>query len=130
MNRAGRFRSDMARNAARKRELLEQFPKALFVLWDVRINFAVSAFQIGVGDQSRPAMSRTCDVQDIEIVFFDQAIEVYIDEIQPWRCAPMAEQPGLDVFQLKWFSQQRIGVEINLSDGKKVRCPPISVNLT
>ena len=65
---AGRLRRHMARNPAWKRELGEEPLHALHVLRDSWIDFAVRAFEIGVGDQPRPAMSGTGDVDHIEIV--------------------------------------------------------------
>src|SRR5437867_3565004 len=45
---AGCFRGDVAGDAARKAKLLEQLLDAFRVLADVRIDLAVSAFQISV----------------------------------------------------------------------------------
>ncbi len=52
MNRTGRFGRDMGGDAAGKRELLEQLLHSFGVLRDVGVDLAVSAFQIGVGDQT------------------------------------------------------------------------------
>src|SRR5207248_1825818 len=50
MDRPRRLGGDMAWDASGERELFEQFPQALFGLCNVRIEFAVSALQVGVGD--------------------------------------------------------------------------------
>ena len=68
VNGAGRRRGDMARNAARKGELLEQPFHPGFVLADVGIDLAVAALEIGVGDQRRAAMAGTGDVDHVEII--------------------------------------------------------------
>ena len=83
VNGAGRGRRDMARNPARKRKLFEQPLHSGFVLADVGIDFAVAALEIGVGDQSRPAMAWTGDVDHVEIIEADRPIEMDVDEILP-----------------------------------------------
>ena len=65
MNRAWRFRRDMAGDAAREGELFEQPLHAFLVLRNVRIDFAVGAFQISVGDQTWSTMAGTRDVNDV-----------------------------------------------------------------
>src|SRR6266478_2616288 len=100
VNRSRRFRGDVAWNAPRKRELLEEMLQPFCILRDMRIDFAVSSFQIGVGDQARAAVSRTRDIDQVEVVFLDQAIQMDINEIQSGGCSPVPEQAGLDVLQL------------------------------
>ena len=56
------------------------------------------------------------------------AIAVYVDEIESGRSAPVAEQPGLDVFELQRLAQQRIVKKIDLPDGKIVGRAPIGVH--
>ena len=51
VNAARRFGRDMAGDAAREAELLEQLPHPIGVLADLRVDFAVSPFQVGVSDQ-------------------------------------------------------------------------------
>ena len=74
---ARRLRRDVARNTAREAELLEQPLHAFGILADVGIHLAVGALEIGVRDQRRPAVARADDVDHIELVAFDDAIEVH-----------------------------------------------------
>jgi hypothetical protein len=90
----------VARDAAGKTELLEQTLHPKLVLWDVRVQFGVRAFQVRIGDHARAAMPRAADVDAVEIIFADQTVEMNIDEIQPGRGAPVAEQTRLDMFDL------------------------------
>src|SRR6266851_6871348 len=96
-----RLRRDVAGNAAGKGELFEQFFQTFVVLRNVRIDFAVGAFEVSVGDQARTAVPRTGDVNDIQIVFFDNPVEVNVNEVQSGRGAPMTQQARLDVFALE-----------------------------
>ena len=54
VDRAGRLRRGVARDAARERKLPEQPPHPLGVRADVRVDLAVGAFEIGVGDEPGP----------------------------------------------------------------------------
>ena len=90
----------------------------------VGIDLAVGAFEPGVGDDARPAMAGTGDVDHVEIVAADQPVEVDVDEVQPRRGAPVAEQARLDVLLGERPAQQRIVVEIDLADGEVVGGAP------
>src|ERR1700692_2115280 len=50
VNRTRSFGSDMARNSARKRKLLEQASESVFRLRNAGIKLAVSSFQVSVGN--------------------------------------------------------------------------------
>src|ERR1700733_13170493 len=104
----------MARNSAGERELSEEPLHALHVLRDARIDFAVRALEIGIGDEPRSAVSGTGDVDHVEIELLDQPIEVRVDEVEAGRRAPMPEQAWLDVLLLERLTQQRIVEKINL----------------
>jgi len=55
------------------------------------------------------------DVDHVEVVLLDDAVEVNVAEVLPRRRAPVAEQPRLDVLQLKRLAQQRIVEQVDLS---------------
>ena len=80
------------------KRIVEESLHSLFVRGDVGIDLAVRSFEIGVCDQPGPAMARTGDVDHVQVVFFDDSVEMDVNEIQPGRCAPMAEKARLDVF--------------------------------
>ena len=130
VNRTGRLRRDMTGNAARKGKLLEQSLQSVGILGDVRINFAVGSFEIRVSDQPRPAVARPGDVEDVQVVLLDHAIQVDIDEVQPRCRAPMAEQAQFDVLQTKRLPQKRIVKKIDLTDGEVVCSAPVGVHFS
>ena len=129
MNRTGRLRRDVTWNAAGKGELFEQPPQPLLVLRDVGIDFAVGAFEVGVGHQPGSAVTRSSDVNHVQVLFLDDAVQMGIDEVQSRRRAPVAEQARFDVRQLERLFQQRIVKEINLSDREVVRRAPPGIQL-
>jgi hypothetical protein len=65
---AGSLGGDVAGNAPRKAELLEQSPHPLRILANLRIDFAVGAFEIGMGDQRRPTVARADDVDHVQVI--------------------------------------------------------------
>src|ERR1700693_2815439 len=73
MNRAGRFRRNVARNSAGERELLEESAHAIESLRNVGIDLAVGALEIGVGDEARASVTRPGHVDYVEVIFFDEA---------------------------------------------------------
>ena len=127
VDRPGRLRRHVARDAAGKGELGEEPLHARLVLRDVRIDLAVGAFEIGVGDQRRPAVAGTGDVDHVEVVLPDHPVQVHVDEVQARRRAPVAEQPRLDVLAGERLLQQRVVVEIDLADRQVVRGPPVGI---
>ena len=129
MNRPRRLRRIVTGNPARKRELFEQPFHALFILLNVRPKLAVGPFEIGVRDQSGAAMAGARDVDHIQIVFLDHAIEVRVYKIQPRRGSEMPQQPRFNVLHFERLAQHGVFVEINLSDRKIVSGAPIGIDL-
>ena len=119
----------VARDAAREGELLEQALQPRLVLRDVRIDLAVGPLEIGVGHDPRAAVAGAGDVDHVEVVRLDQAVQMDPEEIEPRRRPPMAEQAGLDVLEGQRFLEQRVLVEIDLSHGEIVRGAPPGVHL-
>ena len=128
MNAARRFRSNVAGNATGEAELLEQPLHALRVLTDIRIDFAVGAFQIGVSNQGRAAMPRPDDVDHVEVVALDDPVKVDVEHIQARRRAPVAEQPWFDVLALQRLFQQRVFEQVDLADGQIVGRSPVGIH--
>ncbi len=80
MNRAGCLRRNVARNTVGKRKLLEQFLDALGIMCNVGIELAVRSFETSVGERSWAAVSGTSDLNHIQVVLFNQTVEVDVDE--------------------------------------------------
>ena len=129
VNRAWRFRRDVTRDSARKRELLEESLHPFFVLGDVRVNLAVGAFEPGIGDDARPAVTGADDVDHVEVALFDHAIEMHVDEVQARGRAPMADEARLHMLLLERLLEQRIVVEIGLANRQVIRRAPPRVDL-
>ena len=97
VDRARRLRRYVRRDAAGERELPEQATQAVHVVADRRVDLAVRAFQIRVGDSGRSAVTRAHHVDRVEPPTADDAVEMDVDEVQPGRRAPVPEQARLDM---------------------------------
>src|ERR1700688_4980132 len=107
MNRSRCFRRNITGNSTGERKLLKQSLQAGFILRNVGIKFGVGSFKVSVGDHAGTAVAWPSNVDAIQIVFLDDAVEVRIDEIQPGRRTEMPEQPGFNMLGLQWLAQQR-----------------------
>ena len=74
VDRTGRRRGHMTGDAARERELLEQLFQAGLILGNVGINLGPGTFEINVSDHSRTAVTGTGNVDDVQIMLFDNAV--------------------------------------------------------
>jgi len=104
------------------------FRFAVGVLRNIGIHFAVNSLEVDIRRQGRSTLVGSGDVDDIEIVFLDGAVQMDIDEVKPRCLAPVAEQPRFDVRQFERLLEQRVVVEINLPHRQIVRCPPVGVH--
>ena len=128
MNRARRFGSDMAGDAAGKGELRKESFHALFILGNTRVHLAIGALQIDVGDNGRPAVSRARDIDHVQVMFLDGPIQMHINEVQARRRPPVAAQARFDVLALKRLLEQRIIEEIDLADRQVIGRSPVGVH--
>jgi len=85
--------------------LLKQAAHPFDVLRDTRIELAVRALEIRIGDDPRAAMTWACDIDDIQVTFAYEPIEVHVHEVQPRRRSPMAEESWLHVVQRERLTQ-------------------------
>jgi hypothetical protein len=103
VDRAGRLRGHVAGDTAGEGELREQPLHPFCIRRDVRVDLAVGPLQVGVGDQTRPAVPRTGDVDHIEIVLLDESVQVDVEEVQARRRPPVAQKPRLDMLLAERF---------------------------
>ena len=127
VDRAGCLGGDVARDPAGERELAEERLEACLVARDVRIDLGVGALEVGVCDQSRPAVPRPRDVDDVDLALDDRPVQVGVDEVQTRRGAEVAEQARLDVLGPQRLPQERICEQVDLPDGQVVGGPPVGV---
>jgi hypothetical protein len=129
VNGAGCFGSAVGTNAAGKRKLAEEFEHASFVATFVWIDFGIVALEIGIGEAGRSTVTRAGDVEDVEVVFFDEAIEMDPDKRLAGIGTPVAEKAILDVLGLERLAEERIGAKIDHAGGKIVASAPVGVHL-
>jgi len=107
----------MARNAITPGKLAEQTIKPVAVSLDRRIALGIGPFEIGLGREGRTAVTWTGHKDHVQVIVFDQPVQVNIEEVQSGRGAPMAEQSRLDIFKRQRGLQQRVVSKVDLSDG-------------
>ena len=108
IDRPGRLRGRMTRDAAGKRELPEEPAKSRFVSADVGVELAVGAFEVGIGHDSGTAVTGPRDEDGVEIESSDHPVQMRIDKVQPGRGAPVAKQPRLYVLGPQRLVEQRV----------------------
>ena len=69
------------------------------------------------------------DIHHVQVMLVDNAVQMDIDEVQPRRGTPVAEQSWLDVLKTQGNFEQRIIIQIDLANREIVGCTPIGVHL-
>jgi hypothetical protein len=119
---------DVARDAARIRELGEEPGEAVDVAADRRIDLGIGALEIRVRDHARPAVAGPCDEDRVQVALADHAIHVGIHEIEAGRGAPMPQQSRLDLIDRQRFPEQRVRAQVDLAHREVVRRAPIGID--
>ena len=128
VDRAGRLRRGVTRDATGEGELPEQLLHAAGRLVDRRIQLGVGAVEPGVGDHSGAAMARAADVQRVLPALTDGSVEVRVNQVEARNRSPVAEQARLNVLGREGLAQQGVVEQVDLADAEVVRCPPPRVN--
>ena len=127
VDRSGRFRRDVARDATGEAELPEQPAHSVGVAADPWVHLAVRPLEVRIRHQTRAAMAWPGDVDHVEVALADDPVEVDVQQIESRNRAEMAEQPRLDVVRLQSLAEERVAEEIDLADGQVVRRSPVGV---
>src|SRR5262249_25103135 len=90
MDTSGRFRSGMAANPTGEGKLLEEAQHSSQAFALVRVNLGIRSFEIGLGENSRRAVTRPGDENCIEVILVDQPVEVDVSKGLAGIRAPMA----------------------------------------
>src|SRR5580704_11664841 len=113
MNGARCFWSAVAPYPPWERKLRKELFQPLPVLALVGINLGISAFEVGVGEDGWSAMTRPGQDKCVEVVFFDQPVQVDIDQAHAGVRAPVTEQSELGVFRLQRLFEERVIPQID-----------------
>src|SRR5271156_725636 len=124
MDRPGSFRRYVTGNSVRPGELPKEPSQAIPIAFDRRITFGVRPFEIAVRHQPRTTVTGADDINHIQIVLFDQSVQVDINEVETGGGTPVAQQTRLDVLELERGFEQGIVLQINLPNRKIVRRAP------
>src|SRR5690606_36786916 len=121
--------SNVTRYATEEGKLREQLHHPRFILRHLRVELAVDTLEIGIDHEARDAVSGSGDVDRVQVMIGDSAIQVDVDEVQPRRGSPMSEKAWLHVLGSQGNLEQRVVVKIDLVDQEVVGRAPIGVHL-
>ena len=127
VDRAGHGGPGVAGHAAGEREPFHQAGQADAVAGHVGVVLAEAALQPRRGDSARAAVAGSGHAQHVEVVGHDQPVEVGVDQVQPGRGAPVAEEAGLEVLDVERLGEQRVVEQVDLGCRDVVGGPPESV---
>jgi hypothetical protein len=68
------------------------------------------------------------DVERVEVAFLDRPVQVRVQQVEPGRRAPMAQQPWFDVLGQQRLAQKWVVQEVDLADRQIIRRPPVGVD--
>ena len=125
---AGRGHRHVAGDATGSGELPEQPLDAGPVLGDGRVGLGVAALQVAGGHQSGATVTGAGDVDALLAGVLDQPVDVGVDEGETGTGAPVPEQPRLDLVPGQRLAEQRVVLEVDLTDGQVVVGPPPGVD--
>ena len=74
-------------------------------------------------------MSRTFDIEHVQIIFVDDAVQVGIDEVLSGDGSPVADRMKLHIGRLDRALQQRIVLQVQLSHGDEIGGAPEGIHL-
>ena len=75
-------------------------------------------------------MTGTSNVEHIQVILFDDTVQMHIDEVLTGRCSPMSNHQRLHMRHFQRFLQQRIIIQINLADRKIICSAPIGIHFS
>ena len=100
VDRARGLGGHMAWDSAREAELLEKTLHSLLILCDVGVDLLIAAIKPVLGNHGVSAVPRAGEVNHVQILLFDDPVQVCINEVLAWACSPVAYYFLLDMFWL------------------------------
>src|ERR1700730_10434752 len=127
MDGAGRFRSTVAADTARERKLPEKLLQSNDVFALVGIDLGIASVQIYRSEYTRCAMAGTGYVNHVQIIFFDNAVQLRPHKGLPGTGSPVAQKAKLDMLNSERLPQQRILSQIQHSENQIATGAPVRV---
>jgi len=109
-------------------KLFEEFLHPFFIFTFVGIDLGVGSLQIYGTENPWSAMTWPGQVNHIEVVFFDEAVEVNIGKAEGGRRSPMPQETRFDLFRSQRIFEERVVFKVDHSC-EVVAGSPISVDL-
>ena len=119
----------MAGDAAGEGEALEELLHALLIAGDVGVDLGVAAVEPVLRDHGVAAVAGTGEVDHIEVVALDDAVQVRVDEVLARAGAPVADDGLLEIALFERALKQGVIEQVELAGGQVVRGAPVGVEL-
>ncbi len=129
VDRAGCRNTDVARHASGSRELAEQPPHPRRILGNLRIDLGVGPLEVDIGQKSGPAVPRAGEVDHACTGLANQPVQMHVDKTQSGRGPPVTQKSSLDVLGSQRLAQQRIVLQVDLTDSEVIGRPPVGIEL-
>ena len=126
---AGSLRCAVRRNAARERELLEQLLHSVNILRDVRIDLAVGAVKVIIGNIEVSAMSGTGKKDQVQIVSLNGTVQMYKYKVLSGNGSPVSDNFLLHHIHGQRLLKKRVVQKIQLACRKVIGRTPVSIHL-
>ena len=97
MDRSGNFRGAVASELSGKGKSTEELEHSGFILALFRVDLRIGSFQVAVRDYGRGAVAWTRDIDHVQVVLPDDAIQVDPGERLAGVGTPVAQQSILEV---------------------------------
>ena len=128
VNRPRRFGRAVTADAAGKGKLHEEALQAAQVLAAIRVHVAVRTFEVHRPEHAGRAVARPGQIDDVDVVLANGAVEVGVDEAERGTRAPVAKQALLHMLGRERLAQQRIVAQIDHAGRKVVACAPEAID--
>ena len=125
----GRLRGHMAGDAAGEGELLEQLLHAFLVPGDIGIDLCIRAVQPVLGHHGVAAVAGAGNIDHIQIILFDDAVQVGINKVLTGHSAPVTHNFLFYIIQRQFGAHQGIFQQIQLTGGQIVGRTPVGIHM-
>ena len=125
---AGSLRRHMAGDAAGEGKALEEPLHALPIPADVGVDLLIAAVQPVLGHHGVAAVAGAGEIDHVQVILFDDPVQMGVDEVLARAGAPVAHDLFLDMLGGEGFFQKGVIQQVELAGREVVGCAPVGVH--
>src|SRR5215217_1011067 len=130
VDRAWGGHAHVARHPTGGRESPEKPLHPRGVLRNIGVDFGVGAFEVHVRQDGRTAVTRTRQVDGVQVMHPDEAVDVDVDEAETRRGPPVPQEARLYVRRIQRLAQEGVGLQVDLAYCQVVCGLPVAMHPT